>query len=74
MVDNDLGRLERAANASHPRAKVTTAPTDLVRDLEAALDGPLDLVTTWDQRSTRMPRTIAMFEAVGYFVVSAAPD
>jgi hypothetical protein len=45
-----------------------------VRDLEAALDGPLDLVTTWDQRSTRMPRTIAMLEAGGYFVVSAAPD
>jgi hypothetical protein len=39
MVDNDLGLLERAANASHPRAKVTTAPTDLMRDLEAALDG-----------------------------------
>ena len=35
-----------AANASHPRARVTTTPIDLVRDLEAALDGPLDLVTT----------------------------
>ena len=46
LVDNDLGLLARAANASHPRARVTTTPIDLVRDLEAALDGPLDLVTT----------------------------
>ncbi len=46
LVDNDLGLLVRAAQASHPRAKVTTTAIDLVRDLEAALDGPLDLVTT----------------------------
>ena len=46
LVDNDLGLLVRAAEASHPRARVTTAAIDLVRDLEAALDGPLDLVTT----------------------------
>ena len=46
LVDNDLGLLLRAAQASHPRAQVTTTPVDLVRDLEAVLDGPLDLVTT----------------------------
>jgi Methyltransferase domain len=45
LVDNDLGLLMRAGNASHPRAKVTATPIDLVRDLEAALDGRLDLVT-----------------------------
>jgi SAM-dependent methyltransferase len=137
LVDNDLGLLARAANASHPRARVTTTRIDLVRDLEAALDGPLDLVTTsglldlvsdswlerlatevavrglpfyaglsYDGRVIFEPsdpldtgiiaavnnhqrrdkgfgpalgpnaakRTIAMFEAVGYFVVSAAAD
>ena len=46
LVDNDLGLLARAAKTSHPRAKVSTAAVDLVRDLEAALDGHLDLVTT----------------------------
>lgn len=46
LVDNDLGLLSRAADASHPRAKVTTAAVDLTRDLEAVLDGPVDLVTT----------------------------
>jgi hypothetical protein len=46
LVDNDLGLLLRAASASHPHARVTTAAVDLARDLEAALDGPLDLVTT----------------------------
>jgi len=46
LVDNDLGMLARAANASHPNARVTTAAIDLVRDLEAALDGPIDLITT----------------------------
>ena len=46
LVDNDLGLLLRAAQTSHPRAQVTTIPVDLVRDLEAVLDGPLDLVTT----------------------------
>jgi hypothetical protein len=46
LVDNDLGLLARAADASHPRASVRTAAIDLARDLEAALDGPVDLVTT----------------------------
>jgi hypothetical protein len=47
LVDNDLGLLLRAEARS--RALVTnvrTMPVDLARDLEAALDGPLDLVTT----------------------------
>lgn len=46
LVDNDLGLLSRAADASHARAKITTAAVDLARDLEAALDGAVDLVTT----------------------------
>ena len=46
LVDNDLSLLARAGGASQPRARVTTVPVDLARDLEAALDGPVDLVTT----------------------------
>ncbi len=46
LVDNDLGLLARAATAFHERATVTTAAIDLAHDLEAALDGPVDLVTT----------------------------
>lgn len=46
LVDNDLGLLARAADASLPNAKITTAAIDLARDLEAALDGSVDLVTT----------------------------
>jgi Methyltransferase domain len=47
LIDNDLGLLARAA--ATPRAKhvaATTIPLDLHRDLEAALDGPIDLVVT----------------------------
>ncbi len=46
LVDNDLSLLARAAAASSPQARVTTMPVDLVRDLEMALDGPIDLITT----------------------------
>jgi hypothetical protein len=47
LVDNDLSLLARA----EPLLKVSgqnvvTIPFDLARDLQAALDGPLDLVTT----------------------------
>jgi hypothetical protein len=42
LYDNDLSLLARVASASN----VTTVPLDLARDLEAALDGPVDLVTT----------------------------
>ncbi|MDO8934091.1 MAG: class I SAM-dependent methyltransferase [Rhodocyclaceae bacterium] len=47
LVDNDLGLLARIK--ATPPAKdvaVTAIPLDLNRDLEAALDGPVDLVTT----------------------------
>ena len=46
LVDNDLGLLERAARLEPPGgARIATKAVDLVRDLEAALDGPIDLVT-----------------------------
>jgi hypothetical protein len=47
LIDNDLGLLARAR--ATPLAKhvtVTAIPLDLNRDLEAALDGPVDLVAT----------------------------
>jgi SAM-dependent methyltransferase len=46
LVDNDLSLLARAGGNAPADAIVTPTPIDLVRDLEAALDGPLDLVTT----------------------------
>jgi SAM-dependent methyltransferase len=47
LVDNDLSLLARAASGASARGvTVTRIPVDLIRDLEAALDGPIDLVTT----------------------------
>jgi len=46
LADNDLSLLARAPQSSPPDTHVTTMPVDLNRDLEAALDGPVDLVTT----------------------------
>ena len=47
LFDNDLSLLARAADAERPaRAQVTATPVDLAHDLEAALDGAVDLVTT----------------------------
>lgn len=49
LIDNDLSLLARAPVSAAPVAPGATAraiPLDLARDLEAALDGPLDLVTT----------------------------
>jgi SAM-dependent methyltransferase len=47
LVDNDLSLLARAASGTATRGvTVTRIPVDLTRDLEAALDGPIDLVTT----------------------------
>jgi SAM-dependent methyltransferase len=46
LVDNDLSLLARAGKNAPAGATATPTPIDLVRDLEAALDGPLDLVTT----------------------------
>jgi SAM-dependent methyltransferase len=78
LVDNDLGLLLRAANASHPRAKVTTTAVDLARDLEAVLDGHLDLVTTsalldlvsdrWLERlaTEAAARKLALYAALTY--------
>ena len=47
LVDNDLGLLARATATEHrDNVVVSGIPLDLNRDLEAALDGPVDLVTT----------------------------
>lgn len=47
LIDNDLGLLARAtAEPVAKHATVTAIPLDLNRDLEAALDGAVDLVTT----------------------------
>jgi hypothetical protein len=47
LVDNDLGLLAHAATLGRPPDITLAARTvDLVRDLEIALDGPIDLVTT----------------------------
>jgi hypothetical protein len=47
LVDNDLSLLARAGDlAKPPDLTVTPVPVDLARDLEAALDGPVELVTT----------------------------
>jgi hypothetical protein len=47
LVDNDLGLLARATATEHRDDVVIIGiPLDLNRDLEAALDGPVDLVTT----------------------------
>jgi hypothetical protein len=47
LVDNDLSLLARSAALSQPpHLAVTARPVDLSCDLELALDGPLDLVTT----------------------------
>jgi hypothetical protein len=45
LVDNDLGLLARASKPGAPTSVVTARAIDLARDLELALDGPLDLIT-----------------------------
>jgi hypothetical protein len=46
LVDNNLSLLGRAASAApSPAMTVRATPVDLAHDLEAALDGPADLVT-----------------------------
>jgi SAM-dependent methyltransferase len=46
LVDNDLSLLARAAAGKPvPGIAITRIPVDLTRDLEAALDGPVNLVT-----------------------------
>jgi hypothetical protein len=47
LVDNDLGLLARASTLGRPpHLTVVSKPVDLARDLELALEGPLDLVAT----------------------------
>ena len=47
LADNDLGLLARAsAMPLPPGVTVTAVPLDLNRDLEAVLDGPVDLIAT----------------------------
>ncbi|MFI4960570.1 MAG: class I SAM-dependent methyltransferase [Hyphomicrobiales bacterium] len=47
LVDNDLSLLARASATARPTGvTLTPIPLDLNRDLEAALDGPVDLITT----------------------------
>ena len=47
LVDNNLSLLARASAMPRPAGvALTTVPIDLNHDLEAALDGPIDLVTT----------------------------
>jgi SAM-dependent methyltransferase len=47
LVDNDLSLLARASTLGEaPHLTVVAKPVDLARDLEHALEGPLDLVTT----------------------------
>jgi SAM-dependent methyltransferase len=47
LVDNDLGLLARATAMTRPMGVTATAiPLDLNRDLEAVLDGHVDLITT----------------------------
>jgi SAM-dependent methyltransferase len=46
LVDNDLGLLARAGALGAPPLRLVTARAlDLARDLELALEGPLDLIT-----------------------------
>lgn len=47
LVDNDLGLLASASVLGRPpNVTVAAKAVDLVRDLELALDGPVDLITT----------------------------
>src|SRR5262245_45478425 len=47
LADNDLGLLAQAAGLGRPPERTVEARTiDLVRDLELALDGAVDLITT----------------------------
>lgn len=46
LVDNDLSLLARTPQAAQRDKTIRTMPVDLVHDLEAALDGLVDLVTT----------------------------
>jgi hypothetical protein len=79
LVDNDLSLLARAADMTkHTGVNVTTVPIDLNHDLEAALDGLVDLVTTsalldlvsagWLERLAfeTLARSIPFYAALSY--------
>ena len=79
LADNDLGLLGRVnAITLADNVKVTAIPLDLNRDLEAALDGAIDLVTTsafldlvskdWLDRLTTeiAARSISFYAALTY--------
>ena len=79
LVDNDLSLLARAADLTkHTGVSVTTVPVDLNHDLEVALDGPIDLVTTsalldlvsaeWLERLAveTLARSIPFYAALSY--------
>lgn len=46
LVDNDLSLLARVPQTVSPNMTLKTVPVDLSHDLEAALDGAVDLITT----------------------------
>ena len=79
LADNDLGLLARASATTKPAGvTVATVPLDLNRDLEAVLDGPVDLITTsalldlvsepWLERLTVeiAARSIPLYAALSY--------
>jgi hypothetical protein len=79
LVDNDLSLLARASAMPRPAGVTLTAvPIDLDHDLEAALDGPVDLVTTsalldlvseaWLDRLAveTLARSIPLYAALSY--------
>jgi SAM-dependent methyltransferase len=79
LVDNDLSLLASASAMSPPAGgTLTTVPIDLNHDLEAALDGPVDLVTTsalldlvseaWLDRlvAETLARSVPIYAALSY--------
>jgi hypothetical protein len=79
LADNDLSLLARASATARPAGvTVATLPLDLTRDLEAVLDGPVDLITAsalldlvsdaWLERLTveTAARSIPVYAALNY--------
>jgi SAM-dependent methyltransferase len=79
LVDNDLSLLGRATAMTAPaRIKIEGVPLDLNRDLEAVLDGPVDLIVTsalldlvsevWLERLVveTVARSIPVYAALSY--------
>jgi|SRR6185312_14116533 hypothetical protein len=79
LADNDPGLLADVANMSTPTdVTVSTVALDLARDLEAALEGPVDLVTasalldlvskTWLERlaAETVARSISVYATLSY--------